>query len=163
MGSGWRGFLKMICPTGKAEYFFERDWTGQISLIRLGKFAFTRKRVYSDIHHVQAPLPLLHSGDGGADGAGIAVRPAPALDLGEEIADQPVELFRLLDHRLNAHSLHYVNRLKADLFSIARGGRIGRPSRSTVRVVRPSSAASSNRVCSCREAQTGVSVPHHFG
>jgi hypothetical protein len=33
----------MICPTGKAENFFEMDWTGGIALKRLGKFAGARK------------------------------------------------------------------------------------------------------------------------
>jgi hypothetical protein len=47
MSAGRRGVLKMICPTGKAEYFFERDWTTQISLNRLAKFVFWR----SDVAH----------------------------------------------------------------------------------------------------------------
>jgi len=34
----------MICPMGKTEYFFRRDWTGQIRLKGFNKFDFTRKR-----------------------------------------------------------------------------------------------------------------------
>jgi len=34
---------KVICAFGKSEYFFKGDWTGRISLIRLGKLDFTRK------------------------------------------------------------------------------------------------------------------------
>jgi hypothetical protein len=33
----------VICPTSQAQYFFARDWTTQISLIRLDKSGFTRK------------------------------------------------------------------------------------------------------------------------
>jgi hypothetical protein len=36
-------FVEMICPTGKAKYFFSYDWTGKISLICLKKFRFRRK------------------------------------------------------------------------------------------------------------------------
>ena len=32
----------MICPTGKAEYFCEQDWTGRIALICFNNLAFTR-------------------------------------------------------------------------------------------------------------------------
>jgi hypothetical protein len=41
-GVDGRGY-KVICGFGKPEYFFERDWTGRNSLIRLGKLDFTRK------------------------------------------------------------------------------------------------------------------------
>jgi len=34
--------VKVICPTSEAKYFFEHDWTGSISLIRLNKLAFWR-------------------------------------------------------------------------------------------------------------------------
>jgi hypothetical protein len=34
---------KLICDFGKPEYFFRWDWTGQITLIRLGKLDFRRK------------------------------------------------------------------------------------------------------------------------
>src|SRR6202035_3983211 len=34
--------VKMICPTAKAENFFEQDWTDKISLICLRKFRFPR-------------------------------------------------------------------------------------------------------------------------
>jgi hypothetical protein len=33
------GFLEVIWGSGEAEYFFERDWTGQISLKLLRKIA----------------------------------------------------------------------------------------------------------------------------
>ena len=36
------GGYKVICDFGKPEYFFERDWTDRISLIRLRKLDFTR-------------------------------------------------------------------------------------------------------------------------
>jgi hypothetical protein len=36
--------VKVICPTSEAKYFFEQDWTGSISLIRLNKLAFWRNR-----------------------------------------------------------------------------------------------------------------------
>jgi hypothetical protein len=42
--SAGRGELvKMICPTGKAEYFSQEDWTTQITLIRLNKSVVSRK------------------------------------------------------------------------------------------------------------------------
>jgi hypothetical protein len=28
-GTGWRELVALICPTGKAEYFCERGWTGK--------------------------------------------------------------------------------------------------------------------------------------
>jgi hypothetical protein len=34
--------VELICPTGKAEYFFGKDWTGRIALIRFNNLAFTR-------------------------------------------------------------------------------------------------------------------------
>ena len=37
------GGYKLICDFGKPEYFFERDWTGQITLIWLGKLDSRRK------------------------------------------------------------------------------------------------------------------------
>src|ERR1700692_2388626 len=37
------GGYKVICDFGKPEYFFGWGWTGQITLIRLGKLDFTRK------------------------------------------------------------------------------------------------------------------------
>src|ERR1700730_10434530 len=37
------GDIKLICCFGKPEYFFERDWTGRNSLIRLRKLDFTCK------------------------------------------------------------------------------------------------------------------------
>jgi hypothetical protein len=41
-GTGRRGLIEMICPTGIAKYFCERDWTTQIRLNRLTKFVFAR-------------------------------------------------------------------------------------------------------------------------
>jgi hypothetical protein len=41
--SVWGGtgeLVEMICPTGKAEYFCEWDWTGKIALIRFNKLGF---------------------------------------------------------------------------------------------------------------------------
>jgi hypothetical protein len=32
----------MICPTAKAQYFSQKDWTTQITLIRLNKSAVSR-------------------------------------------------------------------------------------------------------------------------
>jgi hypothetical protein len=34
--------VELICPTGKAEYFCEQDWTGRIALICFSNLAFTR-------------------------------------------------------------------------------------------------------------------------
>jgi hypothetical protein len=36
--------MKLICEKREAEYFLQRDWTGQISLIRLDKLRFARIR-----------------------------------------------------------------------------------------------------------------------
>jgi hypothetical protein len=72
----------MICLTGKAEYFSKWDWTGQIRLIRLNKFLFSRKsakpreaqtsRVGADARYTFAPgkwlrgtTALAHRVDGG--------------------------------------------------------------------------------------------------
>jgi len=37
-----RGLVEMICPTGKAKNFFDKDWTGQISLNCFNKSNFWR-------------------------------------------------------------------------------------------------------------------------
>jgi len=42
---GGRRRYKVIWFFGKPEYFFQWGWTGQITLIRLGKLDFTRKSV----------------------------------------------------------------------------------------------------------------------
>jgi hypothetical protein len=47
-GAGRGELVMVICPTAKAQYFFERDWTTQISLIRLDKSGFTRKSSLAD-------------------------------------------------------------------------------------------------------------------
>jgi hypothetical protein len=36
--------MLLIWPSREAEYFFDHDWTGQISLNRLKKFDFARTR-----------------------------------------------------------------------------------------------------------------------
>jgi hypothetical protein len=45
MGTGWREVLKMICPTGRAKYFSQEDWTVESALIWFDKFAVWRKRI----------------------------------------------------------------------------------------------------------------------
>jgi hypothetical protein len=40
---GMAGDKQVICAKHEAEYFFDEDWTGQISLIGLGNFDFARK------------------------------------------------------------------------------------------------------------------------
>jgi hypothetical protein len=42
-GAGRGELVEMICPTAKGKYFYQRDWTTQISLIRLDKSGFSRK------------------------------------------------------------------------------------------------------------------------
>jgi hypothetical protein len=42
-GSGTAGDVLLIWVCDKAEYFFNWDWTTQITLIRLNKSAFWRK------------------------------------------------------------------------------------------------------------------------
>jgi hypothetical protein len=41
--------VRLICPTEQAQYFLQEDWTTQISLKPLAKFAFTRRRLRSQI------------------------------------------------------------------------------------------------------------------
>ena len=43
VGTGRGELVEMICPTAKAEYFFDQDWTDKIRLISFRKFRFTRK------------------------------------------------------------------------------------------------------------------------
>ena len=43
VGTGRGELVEMICPTAKAEYFFDQDWTDKIRLISFKKFRFTRK------------------------------------------------------------------------------------------------------------------------
>src|ERR1700731_4254903 len=62
----------------------------------LGAGSASRKND-GDLRQVQAMLSLLHSRDGSADGARIAARPAPALDLGEKKADDPIVFIRLFN------------------------------------------------------------------
>jgi hypothetical protein len=41
--AGTGELVEMICPTWKARYFFDKDWTGQIRLKGFDKFDFWRK------------------------------------------------------------------------------------------------------------------------
>jgi hypothetical protein len=43
--------IEVIWVRREAEYFCKRGWTAQISLIRLNKFDFTRKRLRRHNHH----------------------------------------------------------------------------------------------------------------
>ena len=49
VGAGWRGLLEVICPTTKAKYFFEKDWTGESPLTGLMKFDFWREWIFAQI------------------------------------------------------------------------------------------------------------------
>jgi hypothetical protein len=40
LGTGWREVLKMICPTGRAKYFYAKEWTVESALISRVKFDF---------------------------------------------------------------------------------------------------------------------------
>src|SRR5581483_6978797 len=42
VGTGWRGLLKVICPTTQTQNLLRQDWTGRIALIAQQKSAFTR-------------------------------------------------------------------------------------------------------------------------
>jgi hypothetical protein len=48
-GGGTREVLKMICPTGRAKYFYLKDWTDSISLIGFDKFAVWRKEIGGNV------------------------------------------------------------------------------------------------------------------
>ena len=50
-GTGRGELVKMICPTRQAGYFSHRDWTTQVTLIRLDKSDFARK----------SPEPVTHA------------------------------------------------------------------------------------------------------
>jgi hypothetical protein len=51
-GTGRRGLIEMICPTGIAEYFFGKDWTTQIRLNRLTKLPCTRRRLAARLKEI---------------------------------------------------------------------------------------------------------------
>jgi len=42
-GTGRRELIEMICPTGRAEYFYAEDWTLDSALIALEKLDCWRK------------------------------------------------------------------------------------------------------------------------
>jgi hypothetical protein len=42
----------VICRQKKQESFFTQDWTAQISLIRLDKFAFTRAPIFGFVGRI---------------------------------------------------------------------------------------------------------------
>jgi hypothetical protein len=44
-GAGWRGLLKVICPTTQAKYFRLHDWTVDSALIGFGKSGFWRNAI----------------------------------------------------------------------------------------------------------------------
>ena len=68
-GMRWRELIAVICPTGPAEYFCERDWTTQITLKSLRKSKFTRSGFFGPIglerRRMQADLPRRYRTDAG--------------------------------------------------------------------------------------------------
>jgi hypothetical protein len=58
-GMRWRELIAVICPTGPAEYFCERDWTTQITLKSQRKSKFTRSGFSA---HRRADLPSVSAG-----------------------------------------------------------------------------------------------------
>jgi hypothetical protein len=42
LGTGWRELLKMICPTGRAKYFYTEEWTVESALMSREKVDFWR-------------------------------------------------------------------------------------------------------------------------
>ena len=58
--------VEMICPTGKAEYFSQKDWTTQITLIRLDKSPVSRNglRRRGACHRARSRDPLAPRHDG---------------------------------------------------------------------------------------------------
>jgi hypothetical protein len=74
--------VELICPTGKAEYFCEQDWTGRIALIGLSNLAFTRIDFWVSqpaARTTALPLPLAGEGWGGG-AAAYSLRPSPRRD-----------------------------------------------------------------------------------
>jgi hypothetical protein len=58
------GGYKLICDFGKSEYFFGGGWTGQITLIRLGKLDFTRESARARVEEVLGNRHSLQSSNG---------------------------------------------------------------------------------------------------
>src|SRR5260370_23214890 len=58
-GMRWRELVALICPTAKAEYFFERDWTTQITLKSLRKLKFTRSGFFDPSSSSDADCRLI--------------------------------------------------------------------------------------------------------
>jgi len=58
-GMRWRELIAVICPTGPAEFFCERDWTTQITLKSQRKSKFTRSGFSA---HRRADLPSVSAG-----------------------------------------------------------------------------------------------------
>jgi len=48
-----RKVLKMICPTGRAKYFSQQDWTVESALIGQRKFDFWRNGILSRDRHCE--------------------------------------------------------------------------------------------------------------
>jgi hypothetical protein len=77
----------MICPTGRAKYFFAQDWTDKITLILQANFSSTRNRNYAEtrgINHATsiARLRKAHSMMIGSSMSGLP----PRTDLANQIA-----------------------------------------------------------------------------
>jgi hypothetical protein len=45
-GAGRREDIEMICPTGRAKYFWQKGWTVESALIPLVKFDYWRKSLF---------------------------------------------------------------------------------------------------------------------
>src|SRR3981081_2536456 len=89
--------VEVICPTGKAEYFFGKDWTGRIALIRSNNLASRRNGPEAAARTTALPLPLAGAGGGGVGGGcpSILAAPEPA-----EIFPPPATLFERGDPRV---------------------------------------------------------------
>ena len=53
------GVVGVIWAGGEAVYFFERDWTGQITLNLLGKIEFSEKSIFARLRSRQSKQPSL--------------------------------------------------------------------------------------------------------
>src|SRR3981081_3015159 len=71
--------VEVICPTGKAEYFFGKDWTGRIALIRSNNLASRRNGPEAAARTTALPLPLAGKGWGGG-AAAYSLRQSPRRD-----------------------------------------------------------------------------------
>src|SRR6516225_11242867 len=73
LSSAGRGELvEMICPTGIAEFFCEKDWTAQISLNPQAKLTFTRTRFSQDRPAMPPFDPVRTSRRNSSDHVGLA-------------------------------------------------------------------------------------------